>query len=84
MESVLSLALLCACAIVCSGAAYNRYPSYGQYQGVKFGDQYVPNNYPSNHYPTDVWGGSSQGHYRSHQQDQWGQSGNQKHVSYRG
>ncbi|XP_046327151.2 uncharacterized protein LOC124111474 [Haliotis rufescens] len=60
MESVLSLVLLCACAFVCSGAVYNQYPSYGQqYRG-----QYVPNNYQNNHYPADVWGGHSQGHYK--------------------
>ncbi|XP_071092538.1 uncharacterized protein [Haliotis cracherodii] len=68
MESILSLALLCACALVCSGAVYNRYPSYGQYPDVQYRDQYYPNNYPGNQnpdrYPTDLWGGRSQGHYR--------------------
>ncbi|XP_067682215.1 uncharacterized protein [Haliotis asinina] len=68
MMSILTLALLCACALVCSGAVYNRYPSYGQYPDVHYRNQYVPNNHPGNYYPdrypTDVWGGRSQGHYR--------------------
>ncbi|XP_067682202.1 uncharacterized protein [Haliotis asinina] len=68
MMSILTLALLCACALVCSGAVYNRYPSSGQYPDVHYRNQYVPNNHPGSYYPdrypTDVWGGRSQGHYR--------------------
>ncbi|XP_071092539.1 uncharacterized protein [Haliotis cracherodii] len=68
MVSILSLALICAFVLVCSGAVYNRYPPHGLYTDVQYRNQYVPNNYPSNYYPdrypTDVWGGRSQGHYR--------------------
>ncbi|XP_046551114.1 adhesive plaque matrix protein-like [Haliotis rubra] len=62
MTSVLSVALICACALVCSGALYDQYPYRGQKPEAYDGGHYKP-SVPGKYYPEYRYQDYS-GHYK--------------------